>query len=190
MNENIEQEVTRGGLGAVQMPKSYPFATEVITLPSEGLCYPESSPLSKGQLTIKLLTAKEEDILTSVNLIRKGQHINKMLESVVVEPGVSIDDILVGDKNAILVATRMLAFGADYDVNVDDPETGEPVSVTVDLSQIQTKDIDRDLLNRKNEYDFILPQSKKQIKFKLLTHGDEMAINKDVEAIEKLTKNL
>ena len=189
MNENIEQEVTRGGLGAVQMPKSYPFATEVITLPSEGLCYPESSPLSKGQLTIKLLTAKEEDILTSVNLIRKGQHINKMLESVVVEPGVSIDDILVGDKNAILVATRMLAFGADYDVNVDDPETGEPVSVTVDLSQIQTKDIDRDLLNRKNEYDFILPQSKKEIKFKLLTHGDEMAINKDVEAIEKLTKN-
>ena len=63
MNENIEQEVTRGGLGAVQMPKSYPFATEVITLPSEGLCYPESSPLSKGQLTIKLLTAKEKILI-------------------------------------------------------------------------------------------------------------------------------
>ena len=78
-----------------------------------------------------------------------------MLESIIVEPGVNINDILVGDKNAILVASRMLAFGADYDVSIDDPETGEPTPVTIDLSQIQTKSLDKELLNRKNEYDFI-----------------------------------
>ena len=188
MEQNIEQQVTRGGINPTALPKSFPFATEIISLPSEGLCYPETHPLSKGTIEIKLLTAKEEDILTSINLIRRNEHINKMLESIIVEPGVNINDILVGDKNAILVASRMLAFGADYDGSIDDPETGEPTPVTIDLSQIQTKSLDKELLNRKNEYDFILPISKTQIKFKFLTHGDEIAISKDVEAIEKLTK--
>ena len=171
MEQNIEQQVTRGGINPTALPKSFPFATEIISLPSEGLCYPETHPLSKGTIEIKLLTAKEEDILTSINLIRRNEHINKMLESIIVEPGVN-----------------MLAFGADYDVSIDDPETGEPTPVTIDLSQIQKKSLDKELLNRKNEYDFILPISKTQIKFKFLTHGDEIAISKDVEAIEKLTK--
>jgi len=192
MEQNIEQQVTRGGITPTTyptgLPKSFPFATEIISLPSEGLCYPENHPLSKGSIEIKLLTAKEEDILTSINLIRRNEHINKMLESIVVEPGVSINDILVGDKNAILVASRMLAFGAEYDVTVDDPETGEPTHVKVDLSQIQTKQLNKEILNRKNEYEFVLPISKTPIKFKFLSHGDEIAISKDVEAIEKITK--
>ena len=146
MEQNIEQQVTRGGINPTALPKSFPFATEIISLPSEGLCYPENHPLSKGSIEIKLLTAKEEDILTSINLIRRNEHINKMLESIVVEPGVSINDILVGDKNAILVASRMLAFGAEYDVTVDDPETGEPTHVKVDLSQIQTKQLNKEIL--------------------------------------------
>ena len=189
MEQNIEQQVTRG-LGGFQQQgqKSYPFSTEVITLPSKGLCYPESSPLSKGEITIKLMTAKEEDILTSTNLIRKGIQLDKLLESIVVEPGVNINDLLVGDKNAILVTSRMLAFGADYQILVKDKPTGEDMEVNVDLSRIQIKEIDETLINRQNEYDFVLPVSKTPIKFKLLTHGDELAINKDVEASEKITK--
>ena len=66
--------------------------------------------------------------------------------------------------------------------------TGKEVDVTVDLSQIQIKEVDESLFNRQNEYDFVLPVSKTPIKFKLLTHGDEMIINKDVEASEKITK--
>ena len=189
MEQNIEQQVTRG-LGGFQQQgqKSYPFPTEVISLPSKGLCYPESSPLSKGEITIKLMTAKEEDILTSTNLIRKGIQLDKLLESIVVEPGVNINDLIVGDKNAILVTTRMLAFGADYQISVKDNITREDIEVNVDLSKIQIKEVDESLLNRQNEYDFVLPVSNTPIKFKLLTHGDEMAINKDVEATEKVLK--
>lgn len=189
MEQNIEQQVTRG-LGGFQQQgqKSYPFPTEVISLPSKGLCYTESSPLSKGEITIKLMTAKEEDILTSTNLIRKGIQLDKLLESIVVEPGVNINDLLIGDKNAILVTSRMLAFGADYEIIVKDNVTGKDVETNVDLSKIQVKEIDESLLNRDNEYEYTLPVSKTPIKFKLLTHGDELAINKDIEATEKITK--
>ena len=187
MEENIEQQVTRG-LGMQTAQKSYPFPTEVISLPSKGLCYPESSPLSKGEITIKLMTAKEEDILTSANLIRKGIHLDKLLESVVVEPGVNVGDLLIGDKNAILITSRILAFGPEYNVMVTDPESGEPTEVNVDLSKIQIKEINESLLNRQNEYDFTLPISKTPIKFKLLTHNDELIINKDIEASEKTLK--
>jgi hypothetical protein len=189
MEQQLEQQVTRGlGSQPSSQPKSYPFPTEVISLPSKGLCYPESSPLSKGEITIKLMTAKEEDILTSTNLIKKGIHLDKLLESVVVEPGVNIGDLLIGDKNAILVTSRILAFGAEYNVMVTDPESGEPTEVIVDLSKIKIKEIDESLLNRQNEYPFTLPVSKSQIKFKLLTHNDELVINKDIEASEKTIK--
>jgi hypothetical protein len=189
MSQEPEQSVTRGlGATPTQTQRTYQFPTEIISLPSKGLVYPETSPLSKGEITIKLMTAKEEDILTSSNLIKKGMHLDKLLESVVVEPGVNINDLLIGDKNAILVTSRILAFGADYKVTVTDPVEREAVEVTVDLSKIQIKEIDESLLNRQNEYEYTLPQSKTPIKFKLLTHADELAINKDIEASEKISK--
>jgi hypothetical protein len=189
MEENLEPQVTRGlSSQPTSQPRNYPFPTEVISLPSKGLCYPETHPLSKGEITIKLMTAKEEDILTSANLVKKGIHLDKLLESVVVEPGVKVDDILIGDKNAILITSRVLAFGPDYKVMITDPNENEQVEVNVDLSKIQIKEVDDSILNRYNEYSFTLPVSKSQIKFKLLTHGDEMAINKDIEASEKALK--
>ena len=78
----------------------YQFPTEEVSLPSKGLLYPKDSPLSSGKVDIKYMTAKEEDILTSPNLIKKGTVIDKLLESVIVTEGVKIDDLLVGDKNA------------------------------------------------------------------------------------------
>lgn len=187
--QNVEQQVTRG-LGATPSyeQKNYPFPTEVISLPSKGLCYPENHPLSKGEITIKLMTAKEEDILTSTNLIKKGIHIDKLLESIIIESGVSPNDLLIGDKNAVLVSSRVLAFGPEYDITINDPNENEPVPVTVDLSKIKIKEVDESKLNRRNEYDFVLPISKTPIKFKLLTHGDEVAIGKDIEAAEKTLK--
>jgi hypothetical protein len=188
MEQNIEQQVTRG-IGTQQHSnQTYPFSTEVISLPSKGLVYPEGNPLAKGQITIKLLTAKEEDILTSVNLIRKGIQLDKMLESIIVEPGVNINDLSVGDKNAILVSTRLLAFGTDYPINVRDKITGEEEEIIINLAEIKVKEIDESVLNRQNEYDYVLPITKTPIKFKILTHGDELAINKDIEASEKFSK--
>ncbi len=189
MEQNLDPQLSRGlNPQPVQQQRNFPFPTEVISLPSKGLCYPEGHPLSKGEITIKLMTAKEEDILTSANLVKKGMHLDKLLESVVVEPGVNPNDLLIGDKNAILISSRVLAFGPEYEVTVTDPNENEPVKTTVDLSKIKIKEIDESILNRKNEYDFTLPVSKTSIKFKLLTHGDELAINKDIEAIQKTTK--
>jgi hypothetical protein len=163
---NVEQQVTRGmGTYPSHESKNYPFPTEIISLPSKGLVYPENNPLSKGEITIKLMTAKEEDILTSTNLIKKGIHIDKLMESILVEPGVSPNDLLIGDKNALLVSSRVLAFGPEYEITVNDPNENEAVKVTVDLSKIQIKEIDDSRLNRKNEYEYTLPISKTPIKF-------------------------
>ena len=167
---------------------NFEFPTEVITLPSKGLIYPESNPLSKGSVEIKYMTAREEDILASQNLIKKGVVLDKLFESVVVSEGVSVGDISVGDKNAILLATRILGYGADYNVEVIDPFSGETQKVVIDLSQIQTKEVDDTLLNRENRYEFVLPISKKKIKFKLLTHKDEIDITAEIQALNRLVK--
>jgi hypothetical protein len=163
------------------------FPTEVIELPSQGKIYPEGHPLSKGTVEIKYMTAKEEDILASQNLIRKGVVLDKLFESVVVEEGLDIGDIFIGDKNAILLATRVLGYGAQYNVEVTDPSTGEIQKVSIDLSKIQTKDIDFTKLKSDNRYEFELPTSKKNIVFKLLTHKDEIDITAEVQALQRLT---
>jgi hypothetical protein len=167
---------------------NYDFPTEIIELPSKGKLYPQGHPLSKGTVEIKYMTAKEEDILASQNLIRKGVVLDKLFESVVVEQGLDIGDIFVGDKNAILLATRILGYGAEYEVEVVDPFTGENQKVSIDLSKIQIKEVDEELLSPSNSYDFELPTSKKQIKFRLLTHKDEMDINAEIQALNRLTK--
>ena len=167
---------------------NYDFPTEVIELPSQGKVYPEGHPLSKGTVEIKYMTAKEEDILASQNLIRKGVVLDKLFESVVVGEGVNVGDIFVGDKNAILLATRILGYGADYEVEVTDPFTLEPQKVSIDLSKIQTKEVDFSNLNSENLYEFELPTLKKTIKFRLLTHKDETDINKDIQAMQRLSQ--
>ena len=90
------------------MESKYP--TETIDLPSGGKLYPQDSPLSSGKIEIKYMTAKEEDILTSANLIKKGVVIDRLLDSIIVTEGVGIDDLILGDKNAIMVAARILAY--------------------------------------------------------------------------------
>jgi hypothetical protein len=167
---------------------NYDFPTEVITLPSKGLVYPETNPLSRGQVEIKYMTAREEDILASQNLIKKGIVLDKLFESVVVDKDVNIGDIIIGDKNAILLATRILGYGSDYNVEVTDPFTGENQKVKIDLAKVQTKDVDETKLNRNNRYEFELPLLKKKIKFKLLTHKDEIDINAEIVALNRLSK--
>jgi hypothetical protein len=164
----------------------YDFPTEVINLPSEGRVYPESSPLSKGTITIKYMTAKEEDILSSQNLIKKGIVMDKLLESLIVDA--SIDELVIGDKNAIFLAARILGYGPNYDVEITDPFSGNKQKVTIDLSKVKTKDLNLDLLNRRNVYEYELPLSKKKIKFKLLTHKDERDITEEVQALQKISK--
>jgi len=103
----------------------YGFPTEVLSLPSKGLLYPEDSPLRSGTIDVKYMTAKEEDILTSANLINQGIVLDKLLESVIANKDIKLDDILIGDKNALLVGARILGYGKDYKIQLTDPDTGE-----------------------------------------------------------------
>lgn len=165
------------------------FPTEIIDLPSGGKVYNPKSPLSKGTIEIKYMTAKEEDILASQNLIKKGVVIDKLFESVIVDKSINIGDIIIGDKNAILLATRMLGYGPIYKAEVTDPFTLEKQKVDIDLSKVKIKEIDESLLNSENKYEFILPKAKNKVIFKLLTHSDELNIDAELKALEKLSPN-
>lgn len=159
------------------------FPTEVIELPSKGLLYPPDSPLASGTVEMKYMTAKEEDILTNQNYLQKGIVIDKLLQSMIVSK-INYNDLLVGDKNAILIAARVLGYGKDYTFTYDDEE------ITVDLSVLQTKPLKEELfVGKKNEFEFKLPSTGVNITFKLLTHGDEQAIEDEVNGLRKIDKN-
>jgi hypothetical protein len=169
--------------------KVYDFPTEVLDLPSEGKVYPKDHPLSSGQIRIKLMTAKEEDILSSTNLIKKGLAIDSLFESILVD-NINPDDIVIGDKNAILLATRLLGYGPDYEFSFYSSHKGDMIDAKIDLSKIETKDVDLSGFNNKNEGTFVTPMGKNKLTFKLLTHGDEQAIDKDIKALEKIYKDV
>ena len=169
--------------------QKYAFPTEVLSLPSKGLLYPKDHPLSSGQIDVKYMTAKEEDILTSSNLIEKGLVIDRLLESVIADPKVKLGDLLIGDKNALMVGTRVLGYGKEYVIKMEDPDTSLEVEHAFDLTQLSHKKIDEKLFkNNENKFEYTLPNSKRKIEFKLLTHADEKNIDKELKALQKLSK--
>ena len=167
--------------------KKYDFPTEVITLPSEGKCYSEDNPLSSGEIEIKYMTAKEEEILASQNLISKGVVLDKLFESIIADKSINVDDIIIGDKNAIVLATRILGYGPEYKIKV--PTIDGQAELSIDLAKVKTKEVDLDKLSRNNVYEWVSPFGKNVIKFKLLTHGDEKKIDADVRAVNRLNKD-
>ena len=192
MEENIQ--IGRGSVIPTQTvqptettQKKYDFPTEVISLPSEGKAYPEGHPLSNGTVEIKLMTAREEDILSSQNLIKKGIVLEKLFESVMIDPKLA-DEMLVGDKNAVLIVSRMLAYGPEYVVEMTDPYSGLKQKQSIDLSELKPKEIDYSQLNPQNRYTFTTP-SGRVIEFKLLTHKDEKDITAEIQAMQRLTKS-
>jgi len=165
----------------------YDFPTEVLDLPSKGLLYPKDSPLSSGQIDIKYMTAKEEDILTSTNLLEKGLAIDKLLESIIADSKIKLDDMLLGDKNAIMIGARVLGYGKDYEISVTDPDTSLQETVVVDLTTIKNAEVDYSLLEgNENKFSFTLPNSKRVLEFKLLTHKDEETISQTQQALQKV----
>jgi hypothetical protein len=162
----------------------YKFPTEMVELPSKGYFYFEGHPLSSGKVEIKYMTAKEEDILTSQTLIQQGTVIDKLLESLIVDKSIKIKDMLIGDKNAIMVASRILGYGKDYDIEYDG------VKQTVDLSKLEPVDIDFSKITKgENKFSYTLPSSKREITFKLLNSGDENKITEEVEARKKVSQS-
>jgi hypothetical protein len=157
--------------------------TEIVDLPSQGLIYPESSPLSNGKIEMKYMTAREEDILTNQNYIQKGTVLDELVKSLIVSK-INYDDLIIGDKNAILVASRILGYGKDYKFTWGGEE------YEIDLTTVDNNPLDTKLFKKGiNEFDFTLPATNTPITFKLLTGNDEKKINAELEGLKKINKN-
>ena len=165
------------------MENQFKMPTEIVELPSQGLVYSESSPLSSGKIEMKYMTAREEDILTNQNYISKGTVLDELVKSLIVSD-VDYGDLIVGDKNAVLVAARILGYGKDYTFTWGG-ETQE-----VDLTTIENKPLDTKVFKKgQNDFNFTLPHSGIPITFKLLTGKDEKKINAELEGLKKINKN-
>ena len=163
------------------MEQTFNFPTEEIELPSKGLIYPSDNPLSSGKIIMKYMTAKEEDILTNQSYIQSGIVLDKLLQALIISK-INYNDLIVGDKNAIMVAARILGYGSDYTFNYGDQE------YTVDLSKIDNKSFE---ISSKgiNEFNYTLPSTGVKIAYKILTHGDEQKIQAELDGLKKLNKN-
>ena len=164
------------------MSQEFSMPTETVELPSKGILYPEGHPLSSGKVEMKYMTAKEEDILTNPNYLKQGNVIDKLLQSMLVTK-FNYDDLLIGDKNAIMVAARILSYGKNYDIVVKGKEH------TVDLSLLSNKVFNEEELKKGNSFEYELPATKNVVTFKLLTHGDEKEIDQEVKGVQKLQKD-
>ena len=166
------------------------FPTEVIDLPSGGKVYPKDSPLAEGKLELKYMTTREEDILMSENLITQGVVIDKLLDSLIVTQGVKQEQLVLGDKNAVLVAARILAYGPHYTCEVANPNNLEQkIEHTFDLTECPFKEAVDGVDYDNNSFDYETPIGKNKIKFKLLTGVEEKLIEKDLEQSKKVGYN-
>ena len=161
----------------------FKLPTEVIELPSKGLLYPTDNPLSSGKVEMKYMTAKEEDILTNQSYIQNGTVLDKLLQSLIVSD-INYDDLIVGDKNALLIASRILGYGKEYTFSYGGNE------YEVDLSTLENKPFDTSLVTPgHNEFKFTLPTTNVSITFKILNTSDERKIEAEIKGLQKINKN-
>jgi len=159
------------------------FPTEIIELPSKGLVYPKGNPLSSGKVEMKYMTAKEEDILTNQSYIQEGTVLDKLLQSLIISK-INYNDLIIGDKNALLVASRILGYGKDYTFNYGGKE------YTIDLSTLDNKTFDESLITPGiNEFNYTLPSTETKITFKILTSADDKKIEAEIKGLKKINKN-
>ena len=166
------------------------FPTEIIELPSRGLIYPDDSALSTGKVEMKYMTAKEEDILTTQSYIKQGVVLDKLFRSLIVGNGegrsVNYNELLVGDKNAVMIAARVLGYGKDYSVKVTTP-SGEQQEETIDLTKFKDREIDESLYTKGiNNFEFKLPASKRTVTFKVMSHKDNAGVDAELKAVKKI----
>jgi len=161
----------------------FKFPTEIVELPSKGLLYSETNPLSSGTIEMKYMTAREEDILTNQNYIKQGIVLEKLLKSMIVTK-IDYDDLVIGDKNAIMVAARILGYGKDYSFKIGNE------TITVDLTECPLRYINEDKITKGiNSFEYTFPTTGTTITYKILTGKDEKQIQSELEGLKKIDKN-
>lgn len=161
---------------------------DTVPLPSRGKVYPSNNSLcGKDSVDIKAMTAKEEDILTSRALIKKGTVVTELIKSCLMDKSISVNDMLSGDRNAIMVAVRITGYGEDYDAEVQCNSCGTKYNQTFNLSTLPIKELSIEpVAPGMNLFEYVLPVSKKVVRFKFLTGRDEEDISQMTEKQKKL----
>ena len=173
---------------------SYVTPTEFVELPSRGKFYPSDHPLhNKEVIEMRFMTAKDEDILTSPALLRNGLAIDRLIENLIVDNNVNVNDLLLGDKNAVILAARISGYGEQYNVNVTCPNCQASIEHEFDLSEIPHQngtipEDDNENIYLTPEGTFVakLPKSQFSVEFKLLTGQDEDYLEKVALKTKKL----
>jgi hypothetical protein len=161
---------------------------ELIPLPSLGKVYPSSSSLNgKDSIEIKAMTAREEDILTSRALLKKGTVITELIKSCLIDKTINTSDLLVGDRNALMVAVRITGYGPEYETEVECEECSTKTPHTFNLGELPIRRLELEPVEvNTNLFQFMLPLSKKVVKFRFLTGRDEEEIMVTAEKQKKL----
>lgn len=193
MDDNLMVPISRQSAGSSQSQpkKETTYPTELIDLPSGGYFYSNDTPLSEGHVEMKLMTAKEEDILMNQNLIKKGIVLDTLLEALIINKNVKLNDLLLCDKNALYIAARRLAYGDNYGpLDIKCNKCGEKNEKTINLNEIKIKELNFSKYTKgDNKFEFVLPYSKRTVTFKLLTHFDDKQIESELKTAAKLFKN-
>ena len=161
----------------------FKFPTEMVDLPSKGIVYPKEHPLSSGKIEIKYMTAREEDILTNQSYIKKGIVLDKLLQSLVVNKDIKIDDLIVGDKNAVFIVARILGYGKNYDVQIKGQD------YTIDLTELDNREFDtKGLEQGMNEFSYTIESTGTVLTYQILTGKGEKTIERELAGLKKINK--
>ena len=181
MSNRGSNTVFSGGIQKTDVMKEsfgYEVPVESVPLPSLGKVYPDGNPLS-GQETVEIraMTAREEDILTSRALIKKGTVITHLIQSCLTDKSIDVKNMISGDRNALMISLRITGYGQEYGVEVDCPACAARSKQEFDLAALEVKTLDIDPVTPgTNEFEFVLPITKKKVHFKFLTGADEEEI--------------
>jgi hypothetical protein len=186
MNNEILSQIPK--ISPVQDVFGWTVPVEQVPLPSNGMIYSKENPLHNCEtLQIKAMTAQEEDILLSRALVKEGTVVTHLIKSCLIDKSIEVRDLLLGDRNSLLVAIRITGYGTDYTAAASCPSCGKEDTQVFDLSKIEIKRLGTSpVVPGTNEFSFTLPVSKKVVTFKLLTVRDEEETSKTREKMAKL----
>ena len=171
-------------MAGFSVPRDY------VMLPSKGKIYPQNSSLyNMEEIEVRHLTAADEDILTSRSLLRSGKAIDTMLSNVIMNKSVRVEDLISGDKNAILTFLRITGYGPEYEVEIDCPGCNDNIKYEFDLTQLKMRFLDTEPMgDGENRFQFALP-SGIVVEFKLLNSAEDSAITEEQEKYKRTTKS-
>ena len=164
--------------------------TELVPLPSFGLVYPPNSPLHNiKEIEIRYMTAADEDILTSRSLLRSGKAIDAVLKNCILDARINPEELLSGDKNALITFLRVSGYGPEYKVEIDCPSCEETSKYEFDLSQLEMKTLDIEPMEKgENRFHIQLPTGT-HIEFKFLNSAEEKEISDAQDRIKRSTNS-